>query len=134
MTATESATTTSRTMSRDTSHAGLTAEAVVDAALAIVEAEGADALSMRRLASELGVATTSIYWHVGNRDQLLVALIGRLAERLGSSEVHGDDPAEQVRCAARNIWSSARSHRNVTALATRSAPPRFCTCHSRWRC
>ena len=100
---------------RSTTHAGLTAQDVVDAALKLVETEGGDALTMRRLASELDVATTTIYWHVGNRDELVVALIARLAERMGASEITGATALERVTCAATNIWDSALAHRNVTA-------------------
>lgn len=90
---------------------------MVDAALELVEIEGGAALTMRRLASELDVTTTTIYWHVGNRDELVVALIGRLAERMGASEIAGATALERVTCAATNIWDSALAHRNVTALA-----------------
>lgn len=102
---------------RGTAHAGLSAEMVIDAALQLVESEGSGALSMRRLAADLGVATTTIYWHVGNRDELVVALIRRHAQRMGESVVNGDHPRDRVLSAARNIWTSALSHRNVTALA-----------------
>jgi len=57
---------------------GLTRAAVVDAALAIVDARGLAALSMRSLAAELGVEAMSLYNHVRNKDDLLDALIGRL--------------------------------------------------------
>jgi AcrR family transcriptional regulator len=90
---------------------------VVDAALALVEAEGSSALTMRRLAGELGVTTTTIYWHVDGRDELVTALIRRLSERLAGRPVVGDTPAERVHSAAVNIWDSARAHRHVTALA-----------------
>ena len=71
---------------------GLDREDVVDAALALVEGEGAAALTMRRLAAELDVTTTTIYWHAGGRDELVMALIavfvaglmvGRTPEYLG---------------------------------------------------
>ncbi len=88
------------------------------AALAIVEVEGADALSMRRLASDLGVTTTSIYWHVGNREQLVVAVVELHAERQARASVTGRTPRERVHSSAVNIWRSARAHRNVTALAS----------------
>ncbi len=98
--------------------AGLERVDVVDAALGIVEAEGADALSMRRLASELGVTTTTIYWHVGNREQLVVAVVERMAERLGAAPIRGRRAQQRVHSAAVNIWRSAIGHRNVTALAS----------------
>ncbi len=98
--------------------AGLERTDVVDAALAIVSADGADALTMRRLATELGVTTTTIYWHVGNREQLVVAVVERMAERLGDAPITGRDPRLRVHSAAVNIWRSASRHRNVTALAS----------------
>ena len=52
----------------------LTAEVVVDVANRVVELHGFDALTMRRLSDELGVAVTSIYWHVGNRHTALQVL------------------------------------------------------------
>ncbi|MFN8051566.1 MAG: TetR family transcriptional regulator [Acidimicrobiales bacterium] len=115
------------TSATDTSHsetsptgrrAGLDRAQVVQAALDLVEEGGADALSMRKLATELGVTTTTIYWHAGSRDELVVALIGRLAEQQAQVEVVGSTPRERVMSAARNIWLNALAHRNVTALAS----------------
>jgi AcrR family transcriptional regulator len=98
--------------------AGLDRDDVVQAALDIVEESGAEALTMRKLAAELGVTTTTIYWHVGNRDELVLALIRRLADQQAEAPVRGRTPRARVLSAARNIWSNARAHRNVTALAS----------------
>jgi TetR/AcrR family tetracycline transcriptional repressor len=97
--------------------AGLDRGDVVDAALALVEAEGAGALTMRRLATELDVTTTTIYWHVGGRDEVVTALIGRLSERLAEREVRGLDPVSRIVEAARLMWDSSIEHRHVTVLA-----------------
>lgn len=101
-----------------TRHAGLERDDVVDAALALVEAGGAEALTMRKLAAELGVAPTAIYWHVGNRDELVLAVVQRQAERQAASRVRGSTPEARIAAAARNIWRNALAHRNVTALAS----------------
>lgn len=98
--------------------AGLDRDDVVDTALAMVEAGGGKALTMRKLAAELGVAPTAIYWHVGNRDDLIAAVVQRQAERQASAVVVGDTPAERIVSAASNIWDNALAHRNVTALAS----------------
>ena len=90
---------------------------MVQRALELVEAGGAEALTMRKLAAELGVTTTTIYWHVGPRDDLVIALIRRLADQQAEATVTGETPRDRVLSAARNIWSNARAHRNVTALA-----------------
>ena len=57
-------------------------DAVLDAATRLLDAEGAEAVTMRRLASELGVSAMALYRHVGTKDDLLLALIDRLAARL----------------------------------------------------
>jgi AcrR family transcriptional regulator len=46
-------------------------ERIVAAALAIVDAEGTEALSLRRLADALGVTPMSLYWHVRDKAELL---------------------------------------------------------------
>lgn len=98
--------------------AGLDRAKIVRVALELVERGGADALSMRKLAAELGVTTTTIYWHVGSREELLVGLINDLAEQQARIEVEGSTPRERVMSAIRNIWLNALAHRNVTALAS----------------
>ena len=50
-------------------------ERIVDTARSLVKAGGADSLSMRKLSAELGVAPTAIYWHVGDRAELLNAVL-----------------------------------------------------------
>ena len=49
----------------------LTRERIADAALAIMDAEGLDAVSMRRVAREVGVEAMSLYNHVHDKDDLL---------------------------------------------------------------
>lgn len=49
----------------------LTEEEVVEAALSLIEAEGTDRLTMRRLADELGVTPMAIYHYVSSKDQLV---------------------------------------------------------------
>lgn len=53
---------------------GLTRDAVLGAAIAVADADGLDALSMRRLGGELGVEAMSLYNHVGSRADLLGAI------------------------------------------------------------
>jgi AcrR family transcriptional regulator len=49
-------------------------EAIVTAAIQLLDREGLAALSMRRLGDELGVGAASLYWHVGSKDSLLARL------------------------------------------------------------
>ncbi|WP_405163175.1 TetR/AcrR family transcriptional regulator [Nocardia sp. NBC_01499] len=49
----------------------LSVQRIVDASIAIADAEGLDALSMRRVAAELSTGTTTLYRYVDSRDDLL---------------------------------------------------------------
>jgi len=49
----------------------VTPERIADAALAVIDAEGLDGLTVRRLAQELGVGTMTLYWYVQNKDEVL---------------------------------------------------------------
>lgn len=58
--------------------APLSEQAIVDAALAILEAEGLDAVSMRRVAAALDTGAGSLYVYIDNRDGLLTAMFDRI--------------------------------------------------------
>ena len=74
----------------------VTRDEVVDTALELVEAEGVDRLTMRRLAAKLGVAVTAIYWHVGDKQALLDAVAERIASQVGDLPVRGDDAVARI--------------------------------------
>ena len=63
---------------------------IVDAAIAIADAEGADAVSMRRIAQVLNAGTMSLYWHVANKDHLLDLMIDALMAEVAIPELSGD--------------------------------------------
>lgn len=53
----------------------LTREHIVTAAVGLLDAEGIDALTMRRLGKRLGAVATSVYWHVSTKDELLELVV-----------------------------------------------------------
>lgn len=59
----------------DASAPSLTVERIVRAGIVIADAEGLDALSMRRVAMELGTATMSLYRHVASKDDLVTLMV-----------------------------------------------------------
>lgn len=54
--------------------ARVTTTEAVDAAVALADAEGLDAVTVRRLAADLGISAMALYTHVGSRDDLLVLM------------------------------------------------------------
>ena len=90
--------------------ARLSKAAVVARALALGDAEGLEALTIRRLAQELGVTPMALYWHFRNKEELLTAL----AERIWSEiDTDIDDAAgwpEQLRGLLESLVRVLRSH------------------------
>ncbi len=66
-------------------HPPLTRDKIAAAAIAVADAEGIDAVSMRRVAAELGCGTMSLYRHLRNKDELLDVMIDAgIGEGLGN--------------------------------------------------
>ena len=53
-------------------------QVILDEAFALLEEEGLDALSTRRLATRLSVQAPALYWHIGGKEELLGALAAAL--------------------------------------------------------
>jgi AcrR family transcriptional regulator len=89
---------------------GLTSDRIVAAAIAIADAEGLAAVTMRRVASEVGVATMSLYRHVEDKDDLLLRMLDAVFR---TWTVPSDPPAgwrPRVELVARMIWEACRQH------------------------
>jgi TetR/AcrR family tetracycline transcriptional repressor len=69
---------------------GLTRERLVEAALALINDEGLEGLSMRALADRLDVKASSLYWHVRDRSELLELLAEAILETVPRSRRGGD--------------------------------------------
>jgi AcrR family transcriptional regulator len=89
--------------------AGLDRERILDAAVRIADAEGVDALTVRRLAADLGVHFSSLYSHVGSKEEILDGVIERLIEEAGFPEVF-EDWRQWVRLFAVALRGMARAH------------------------
>jgi AcrR family transcriptional regulator len=81
----------------------LSRERVLRAAVALADAAGIDAVSMRRLAQELGVVPMALYKHVANKDELLDGLVD-----LVIGEIDPPNPKLDWRNAVRQRILSAR--------------------------
>jgi AcrR family transcriptional regulator len=81
---------------------------VLQAALHLVDTEGPEALSMRRLASALEVATMTIYHHVPGRAELLDGLSEVMVQEIGMR--FGEAPDAALRRLAHGIRAVALAH------------------------
>lgn len=88
---------------------------IVTAGLALVDAEGVDALTLRRLAADLGVGTMSIYWHVRDKEELL-DLIGEAVLAEIEVPTTGGDWREELRAIHRAMLGAVLRHPNAVEL------------------
>lgn len=95
----------------------VTADEILEVAGEIVERHGLDALTMRRLSDDLGVAVTSIYWHVGNRDAVLDGLVDRLLDRMETIRAVGATPEARMASLARQLRSTLLERQHLVGLA-----------------
>jgi AcrR family transcriptional regulator len=65
----------------------LSREQIVGAAVELLDADGLDGLSMRRLGAKLGAGATSVYWHVANKDDLLELAVDEVMGEIVIPEV-----------------------------------------------
>ncbi|MFE0150818.1 TetR/AcrR family transcriptional regulator [Nonomuraea sp. NPDC059007] len=70
----------------------LTRELIVATAIRVLDAEGLEALSMRRLGAELGTAATAFYRHVASKDELIELVVDQIYAEIEIPE--SGDPAD----------------------------------------
>jgi TetR/AcrR family tetracycline transcriptional repressor len=104
-----------RTLSRD---------AILDAALGLADEGGLGAVTMRRLASRLGVEAMSLYNHVSGKADLLDGIASRVFESIAVPDA--DLPwDERVRALIGGCYEAMRAHPAVVqALVAEAANPR----------
>jgi TetR/AcrR family transcriptional regulator, tetracycline repressor protein len=95
----------------------ITVDKVLATAMKMIEASGVDAFSMRKLAAELGVGTPTVYWHVGNRDELFNRLIEEITDQFGRISPRGRTPAERIASISYALLREVRARPQLIALS-----------------
>jgi AcrR family transcriptional regulator len=93
-------------------------EVIYERALALLDAEGADALSARRLAADLGISTRTLYEQVGPREELIRTLVARHFSRLQLDFHEHDDWRSTALQWCLALHETLRSHPFLTELMT----------------
>jgi AcrR family transcriptional regulator len=94
----------------------LSRERIVCAAAELIEREGVDAVSMRRLAAELGSGVMSLYNHVPSKAALLDGVAEWVMSGIDFSSEPGASWEDQVRAQARAFRQIARAHPRCTMV------------------
>lgn len=96
---------------------------IVAAAVRIADAEGVEAVSMRRLADELGVATMTPYTHVANKDELLDLMRDEVGRAMLVPEPLPDEWREALWAIAQHTRAAFEAHPWISDI--RSSRPRI---------
>jgi TetR/AcrR family tetracycline transcriptional repressor len=100
----------------------LTRDRIVDAALSVMDTEGLEAVSMRRVAREVGVEAMSLYNHVEDKEDLLQAVCDRIMVAF-EFPVETEDWVETCKAAARSWRKVLRAHPDVMRLFAETHGP-----------
>jgi TetR/AcrR family tetracycline transcriptional repressor len=110
---------TSQQSSDDAERTRLTRAAVVDRALALADTAGLEALTIRKLATELGVTPMALYWHFRGKDELLNGLAERLWSEIDLNVDRSAPWAEQLRWLFTSLLTVLRTHPAAPQLLAR---------------
>jgi len=94
----------------------LSRDRILGGAVAVIDREGLDALSMRRLGSELGVGAMALYNYFPNKDALLEGVTEALLAEIDLSAGDHDDWAEAISGLARSFREVLLAHPNAFPL------------------
>ncbi|MEO3930412.1 TetR/AcrR family transcriptional regulator C-terminal domain-containing protein [Micromonosporaceae bacterium B7E4] len=91
----------------------LSRQRIVDAAAALIDAEGLEALSTRRLATELGVRGPSLYNHFGTKDEILDAVADAITAKVDVSYFGTHDWRDALRLWGHSYRQALAAHSNI---------------------
>lgn len=99
----------------------LSRELIVDAALKVVESDGGEALTMRRVADEIGVSASALYGYVASKEELVQLVLEQIIAEVPIPSP-GGDWQDLVKTFAREMLGIFKRHRGVAALTMGRVP------------
>jgi len=88
----------------------LSKETIVHAAIELLDVEGEDGLTFRTLTARLATGAGAIYWHVANKDELLVAATDVVVAAALAHEARDATPQEAIRAVAIGVFDAIDAH------------------------
>lgn len=96
--------------------AGITRQAILQAAMRLADREGLAALSMRRLGAELGVEAMTLYHHIPNKSALLDGMVEQVVSEATPPSFGNSSWREGLRDYAHSLLAALSAHPNVVPL------------------
>ena len=100
----------------------LTRDRILEQAIELIDRDGLEAFSLRKLSAALGVTTPALYTHVRNREELLVLVFDVVVSRVDLPEDDSTDWAEDLRVIARSWRQTMLAHPEMARLSALGMP------------
>jgi len=100
----------------------LSREAIIEAAVRVLDAEGADALTVRRLGEELDTGSATLYWYVGSKDELGELVYDHVMGEVELPEPDPDRWQDQIKQLAREAYRVMLRHNDAVRLSLGRIP------------
>jgi TetR/AcrR family transcriptional regulator, tetracycline repressor protein len=94
----------------------LSRAAVVERALDLADSDGLDALTIRRLATALGVTPMALYWHFRSKEELTAGLADRIWGEIKTDVDRTSHWSDQLRMMLESLIDVLRAHPSASAL------------------
>lgn len=100
----------------------LSRAAIVEAALAVADRQGLDAVSMRRVAEELDTGASALYVYIRSRDDLLEAMFDEAMASVAEAELPAGDWRERLTRLLLEAIAAASGHGGLARVALTTVP------------
>lgn len=94
----------------------LSREVVADRAISLADSDGLEAVTIRRLATDLGVTPMALYWHFRTKDDLLAGAADRVLETLRLPDQTAQSWSDELRLLLTELVRVLRAHPQLTPL------------------
>ena len=111
-----------KTRKRPTRRPPLSAESIVEAALGVLQREGLDAVTMRRVAEELATGAASLYVHVADKEELHSLMLDRVMSQLELPQPDPDQWQAQLKEVARELVRLMEANMGIARVASANPP------------
>jgi AcrR family transcriptional regulator len=101
----------------------LSRERIVDAAVEMLDAAGESGLTFRALSARLRTGPGAIYWHVANKDELLIAAADAVLTPAIANDVADDTPEDTIRALALGVFDAIDAHPWIGSELSRAPSP-----------
>ncbi len=111
-----------RTRQNTPARVALTRDVIVDTAIKLLDQDGLDGVTMRRVADQLGTGAASLYAHVANKEDLLDLVLERIVADVQIPDPDPEHWQDQIREVCMTMYRVYKAHRDIAVVSLGNIP------------